>query len=659
MRLFLLWFVWGGCAPGGDEDSADGILDARGDCNPVDPGGCMFPYPSSFFLEEDDSMPTGMRMAIGPSSLPMNNKLEQVAPDDWNGRDGFSINSVLMTHLPGATVQGAIGHEDLSAYLDPAVLSVIVDAEAGVRHPHWLELEQSSPEPTASSDERVVLLRPAVAYEWDTTYVVGVTGLVDAQGMALEAPEGFAALRDGVGIEDSDLQAQQSHYESVVFPALEAQGMDRDALQMAWSFHTASRENTLGDMEFIREDVLAWATNQGGADYTLDVVEDRDCAVEGEHIARHIEGRIHMPFYTTDDVAGSYLLRDDEGNPAQAGLKDVPFIVRVACSVAHGDEGGGPVAGSAPVLQYGHGLFGSHTEVESGYLAEIADRYGWVLYASSWTGFKSADAAALTLMLIFEPSKFGFIPEGSHQGMAEFLVGMRMMTTNFAQDEALTFEGEAVIDTDARYYYGNSQGAIMGTAYVAMSPDITRGVFGVGGVPYSLLLTRSVDFEDFFKIFKDNFDDFRDISLFVNGLTQQLWDPVEGGGWVWDMVRDTSAPKQVLLQVAIGDNQVTTLGAHYQGRAYGVELLAPAVRDVWGLEVSDGPVDGGSALVEWLYLDGPEEPVEALPPAGPDPHECPRREFRAQEQMAIFFETGVIEQTCDGPCESWMADVCL
>ena len=47
MRLFLLWFVLGGCAPGDDGDSSEESLDARGDCNPVDAGGCMFPYPSS------------------------------------------------------------------------------------------------------------------------------------------------------------------------------------------------------------------------------------------------------------------------------------------------------------------------------------------------------------------------------------------------------------------------------------------------------------------------------------------------------------------------------------------------------------------------------------------------------------------------------------
>lgn len=124
------------------------------------------------------------------------------------------------------------------------------------------------------------------------------------------------------------------------------------------------------------------------------------------------------------------------------------------------------------------------------------------------------------------------------------------------------------------------------------------------------------------------------------------------------------------MQVAIYDNQVTTLGAHYQARAYDAKLLAPATRPVWGVEevtaTEDDPLVG-SALVEWRYTDLPGEPVEALPPSSEDPayedqsldpHECPRRQPEAQEQVRHFLETGEIIQTCDGVCESTKAAIC-
>ena len=53
-----------------------------------------------------------------------------------------------------------------------------------------------------------------------------------------------------------------------------------------------------------------------------------------------------------------------------------------------------------------------------------------------------------------------------------------------------------MIDTAHLDYDGNSQGGIMGLMLAAVSPDIERAVLGVPGMNYSLLLPRSVDFDD-------------------------------------------------------------------------------------------------------------------------------------------------------------------
>ena len=45
------------------------------------------------------------------------------------------------------------------------------------------------------------------------------------------------------------------------------------------------------------------------------------------------------------------------------------------------------------------------------------------------------------------------------------------------------------------FYDGNSQGGIFGGTVMSIAQDITRGVLGVPGMNYSLLLTRSVDFD--------------------------------------------------------------------------------------------------------------------------------------------------------------------
>ena len=68
-----------------------------------------------------------------------------------------------------------------------------------------------------------------------------------------------------------------------------------------------------------------------------------------------------------------------------------------------------------------------------------------------------------------------------------------------------------------------------------------------------------------------------------------------------DPLPDTPA-KDVLLQVAVGDAQVTTLGAHISARMWDAPVLAPQTRPVWGVEEA-APGYSGSALVEWLYVD--------------------------------------------------------
>lgn len=654
MRWALWGLAWWGCS-GTSSEPAE-VLGPRGDCNPVDPALCALPFPSSFHTVADAGTATGLRVDFGPTTLPENRDRVELRPDAWNERDGFSINSVAMVHLPGLSVEGMVSHVDIDAFLAPDARSVIVDTSDNHRHPHWAELDVTSPEPSAGVDQRLLLLRPAIPYEWDRSYVVGLRDLVDVDGAPVAPSPAFLALRDGTPSDDPDVERQRSHYEEVVFPALEAAGYPRGELISAWDFHTASRANTLGALEHMRDDALAWSEREGLA-YTLDVVEDRDCSQPGEHIARHIEGQFTAPYYTTDDRPGTRLARDAAGLPQVQGTTSVRFILRVPCSVAHGRDGSGPVARSAGLLQYGHGLLGDPDEVNGGYLADLADRYGWVLYASQWTGFADQDAGGIALMIAIDPSDFAFIPDRSHQGMIEFALGMRLLSGPLVSDPNLTFEGQQVLDPNRKFYYGNSQGAILGSAYLAMSTDIPRGVLGVGGGPYSLLLARSRDFDTFFRLFKEKYLDHREITLFVNGLTQQLWDPVEPGGWMWDMTRDAAVPKQVLMQVAIGDNQVTTLGAQLQARAFGAKLIAPTVRDVWGVETTEAPWSG-SALVEWEYTDGPVEPVVGLPPDAPDTHECPRRERAAQDQMRDFLETGVVQQYCDGPCRGTVAATC-
>ncbi|HHO52009.1 MAG TPA: hypothetical protein ENK18_14280 [Deltaproteobacteria bacterium] len=617
-------------------------------CDPLVPERCALPWPSGLFQEPDEAMPSGLRLVLSDHTLPVTTDGIQLRPDAYADKDGYSTLSPLLAWFGEVDLEGTIGHDAIEAYLEPGAKTVIVDVQTGERVPHFVELDMS-----AREGERVLILRPAVPLRHGAQHVVGIRGLSLAGGGPVPVSPAFAALRDGHPTRDVDVESRRDVFESVVFPALARAGVARDQLQLAWQFTTISRDNALGRVLWLRDDVLA-RVGSGGPPYTLTEVEEGDCSVEGEHIARTVYGTFTSPLYTDVDEPGGVLTRGPDGMPVYNGDKEVDFMVRIPCSLVEEPGTGGRV------IQYGHGLLGSLGEGRSGYLSELIDANRWVLISQNWTGMSELDALYIPLMLAFDPSDFHTIPDRTQQGFSEWIAGLRMILGDLAADDALASGGSPVIDTALEpVYYGNSQGAILGGAYLALSTDLRRGALGVGGMPYSLLLPRSADFEPFLEIFRSTFADGRDIALLIAAI-QTLWDPGESAGFasaILDPLPGTPS-KQVLMQVAVGDAQVHTLGAHIAARAFGASSVSPGVRPIWGIAEQQAPFEG-SALVEWRYSDGPEEPHVNVPPdKAMDPHECPRREPAAQAQLTVFLETGVVEQFCDGPCEGTRAGLC-
>ncbi|MFT5681926.1 MAG: hypothetical protein ACI8RZ_002844 [Myxococcota bacterium] len=613
------------CNRTGDDS---GTITARGDCNPVEDAHCLLPFPSDFFLTQDDTTATGLRMAFGADSLPVNIDGVPLDPVYLHEKDGFSPNGSMLAHLPGAMVEGLLTWKDPSGYLDADVKTVLLDAETGERIPHFVEREAA-----ADSERSLLMLRPLQSLGFSRQIIVGIRGLVDDSGAPVAAPTGFTALRDGTGGE-ADLERQRDHYSDTIFPVLESAGFAREELQLAWSLTTSSETSITGRLDWMLADA-AEAVGAGGPDYTITETTDSDCST-GTTIGRHIEGEMVVPLYLTDWQPGSLLTRDDAGMPYRNGTAEVPFTIRVPCSLLLEPRPGA-------LLQYGHGLLGGRSEVESSFLGQLADDNGMVVFAADWTGMKFADTGPITLALIQDPHMFSTVPERTMQGFVEFTMLATLMSGDMVGEAQLTVEGTPLIDPERLYFYGNSQGAVLGGAYAAMSPDIQRAVLGVPGMPFSLLLTRAEGFAPFFQLLETMYEDWADITLMIN-LFQPLWDPGESGGWVHRMDRP------VLMQAAIGDASVPTIGAHVLAHNLGAGLASPSPRAVWGLDAVTLPTKQ-SVLVEFDY--GIEEPLESVPATDADsnPHNSPRYAAAGIAQIAGFLSTGVIEQTCDEACD--------
>jgi len=384
-----------------------------------------------------------------------------------------------------------------------------------------------------------------------------------------------------------------------------------------------------------------------GPAYEITNVETKDCSVEGENIGKTVYADLTVPLYTEEDGPGTFLTRGDDGMPFHNGETQIEIMVRIPCSVINDPE-------AVRIMQYGHGLLGDKGEARTGWLSKFANDQKTIVFAMDWTGMAEVDVPDITLMLVSDISGFPMLPERAHQGIIEKIAGARAMIGTFGQDAEFVIDGVPVVDADDVVYWGNSQGGIMGGAYMAASPDIQRGVLGVPGAAYNLILTRSLDFDPFFLVFKTKFDDHRDINLGI-ALMQIPWDGAEASGWLTSMnggdLPEGHLSKEILLHVGVGDAQVTPLSAHIMARAYGAKTVAPQTRAIFGVEEGVPPFTG-SAMIEFEYDDVPVAPDTNIPPDkdAPDTHECPRREPAAQAQVVHWWNTGEITQQCEGAC---------
>lgn len=465
----------------------------------------------------------------------------------------------------------------------------------------------------------------------------------ESSGLPVEPSAAFLALRDNTTSSDPSIYLRRNHFNEDIFPLLGEIGVSRDSLQLAWDFTVGSTESITGRLLHMRDDGLARLPSNGPV-YYIDLIEDGP----SDLIARRIRGTFETPYYTEHPGPNTHLVLDDDGLPVFQGWTNSTFIVNIPVSlVAQGQSG--------RILQYGHGLFGSETEINGSYLQEIANDYGYVTCATNWWGMDQFDVPAVTTMMLKNLTNCGIIPDRSQQGMLNFMVLSRMMTGSFASDPAVTFNGISAIDPTKISYNGNSQGGIYGCTFMSVSPDILQGVLGVPGGPYALMLPRSVDFDPYFAILKARYSNSID-RIHLITIIQMLWDRADPVGYFAYTANDplpNTPSKQIIMQYSLGDSQVTWLSALAMGRSMGAYMFPDNVREdneiLYGFEVTSSDVT--TAVIQGYDYGAPLVPQTNTPPEkDTDTHACTRRDPRGVEQMNTLFTTGVIKNYCDGPC---------
>jgi hypothetical protein len=581
-------------------------------CEILDPNECLLPFPSDALTREDASTDTGRRVAFVRESMPANRDGVHVDPTDWNRNDGFSPGAQITLLIPGIDVAASKlpPVTDVARALDPDSGLVLLDTVTGERIIAWAELDAHA---ANSADRKALEIHPAIALREGHRHVVALRGLIDGEGAAIEPSLVFRALRDALPTTNSAIEERRPAMERI-FADLDAAGVARDDLYLAWDFTVASTRSLSERLLHMRDDGFARLGDAAPA-FTITGTSEGGTA-------RIVNGTLMVPRYLTGQGEPGSILNDDraDGLPQQNGMQQVGFICTMPLSATPENP--------ARASLYGHGLLGTAAEVIG--IGQAAALVNVAFCATDYIGMSAGDIPNV-IKVLGDLSHFGSIPDRLQQSHLNFLFLGRAMIDprGFGSDPAFQVEGRSALGSDL-FLVGASQGGILGGATTAIAQDFTRSVLAVGASNYSLLIPRSVDFDEFNPLLASGYPDpFTQRLAF--GLMQMLWDRGEANGYLQHLSSDpypNTPTHSSLYLMAFGDHQVANVGTTIAARTIGAHVRQPALRPgratavepFYGLDPVPSFPFPGSALVVWDF-GTPAPPDENLPPReGDDPH---------------------------------------
>jgi len=605
---------------GGDLQTASShfevvVLDRPDECDVLQQVECVLPFPSSRFLEPAPTE-TGWRVAFGPTTLPRIGG-QNLDPTPYRQNDGFSPTAQVLMHFPGVDLAASgaprldpqtrtYGTRGLSA--DSPTL--LIEWQSGERVNHWLENDDRATDPSRV----LTFLRPGESLQPGKRYIVAVRRLKDAQGAPIPAEPVFAAIRDG---RPSDLPAVEQTRERIgpVLRRLDELGVDRGDLILAFDFVVQSDPSLTRDMLSMRDQAFAWVGSQldaGVQTFSVTRVVDLNpgCADPTQPIWRFIEGTFQVPLFLDRDpfienTELGFLKRGADGRPTWSSLTDAPFGISIPCAALQG--------GGVPSLLIGHGLFGTGASTVEG-LTQQSDlgRIDMVAGGTNWSGLSAPDTQPSIFSSFIFKVLSGFqadaLADRLRQGQTNTLVLARMLRrAAFNLDPAFqdaTGRG-ALRDGEVRYF-GASLGGIMGTMFAALTPDATRLNVDVPAINFSLLLQRATPFIPFDQLLDVLNPDAMDQAIGIS-LIHEIWVRGEPAGYATHVTSHPlpgSIPKQILMSVALFDQQVTNLGAQLSGRTLRLPVLeGSVVKNLPGMPDVTGPQESGYIVYDTGSFD--------------------------------------------------------
>ena len=643
------WLLLLGLAACGSDPPLDDGANPDPRCNPLSPASapagtsCFLPFPSDDYLAKDTTSPTGRRVTIPVGVLPKNQIARDYDVARLNVYDGWSPSSPLVADVGAHVDPKSLPGSKLD--FGPSILASsnvqLIAMDTGERVPLFAEVDVN----VLDEAPQVVLIHPAMRLRSATRYVVALVNLIDINGKPVVIVPFQSLVSGKVGARLSPVLPRYQE----LFAFLEKAGVPTASLTLAWDFTTASDAMAHGHLVAMRDAALArWKKDDLGARF--DLVEPRP---GDAHIATHLRGTFDVPSFLVDNTSSfAGLQLDAQNHPVDSGTSYPASLEIIVpnCAVS--------AKAPVPVLIYGHGLFGDASDVDATDQHIVADQLCMVEIATNWVGLASSDMDEVVAHVFSDFDTFSQPTDRLQQGVVNFLVMARLALQKFPGIKELQrADGTPLTDGKQVYYFGISQGGIMGHTVMALSSDMDHGALNVGAGEYSLILTRSEDFGPFKDILDVTYPS-QEAQEILFAISQMYWDYADPISFAPHLLMDTLpdesgaplSPRHIVLQESHNDDEVPNVAARVLARTVGYVELTPDVEDVWGMKQAPGPLD--AAYSQWDV-----KPL-SLPPDGNTPamhasgaHNAIGRLPALITQVQMLLRPGgQVVSTCNGPC---------
>ncbi|MFN7142953.1 MAG: hypothetical protein ACK4YP_04200 [Myxococcota bacterium] len=551
MLLLALLACTGADTP---DDTAPAAIPDDGCVHPRWEAG--WPFPSNRLVTRDATSPTGVRLSIDESVLPLSRK--DLVPLDvaWlQDLDGFS-------RLAPAVVQ-------LDAPVDPASFPAL--SEDGSAPIALLDVEAAAFVPgrlSVTADGSTLTVWPDVALRPGALHAIVLRS-------DLPTDSCFSAGPAILEVERGD-DAQAAEMAAARAAAVTA-GLSAQDVAAVVPFTTRSSEREFATMRAIE---AAAPDLVDPSDLVLDEVidcaaaEDAWCA---EGIGFVVRGTASLP---TWQGADRVFETDADGVPTVQGAEEVGFWLLVPEAAR---------AAPAPLLVLQHGLGGDRESLVGFGAKVVAAGHAVVAIDAVAHGDRPhEDDVTLTFFGIdFERWLVAAARDNIRQTAADHLALRALLAEATAADGA--FAGQAFhLAPDDATYVGQSLGGIIGSTTCATDTGLDQCVLNVPGGRLVEVVRANPAYAALMNIYFDPAEQQGDVELF-SAFAQTVVDPADPALNAPRILHEAPA-RPVLVQEATEDATVANQTTELMARSMGIPLLRPAIEDIRGLDGADMPV---------------------------------------------------------------------